>query len=105
MISRIGGYEDCKLFEDYLMWLKCRKLGLRFLNLPAPLVCMRRASLFERRSGLAYFICEISFVAKAINRNTFPFNWPTISVKSFNASSNAKNIYEAINDASQERLD
>lgn len=68
VISRIGGYEDCKLFEDYLMWLKCRKLGLRFLNLPAPLVCMRRASLFERRSGLAYFICEISFVAKAINR-------------------------------------
>ena len=50
------------------MWLKCRKLGLRFMNLPAPLVCMRRASLLERRSGIAYFICEINFAAKAINR-------------------------------------
>ena len=29
---------------------------------------MRRASLLERRSGLAYFMSEISFVTKAINR-------------------------------------
>jgi len=66
-LRRIGAYEDCKLFEDYFLWLKCKKHGLRFLNLSAPLLCMRRASLFDRRSGFFYFLCEFRFALKALN--------------------------------------
>ena len=48
------------------MWLKC-ELGLRFMNLPAPLVCMRRASLLERRSGIVILFAKL-IAAKTINR-------------------------------------
>ena len=60
-ICSIGGYRHMRFFEDYCLWLIARRCGLRFGNLEAPLVCMRRAGLLLRRSGLQYALDEAQF--------------------------------------------
>lgn len=67
-IVSVGGYEDCRFFEDYFLWLKCKKYGLRFQNSFSESVLMRRVSLHQRRSGLRYFYCELAFSLKAYTR-------------------------------------
>jgi glycosyltransferase involved in cell wall biosynthesis len=73
-IMSVGSYEDIPLFEDYFLWLKARKAGLRFVGIDQPLVCMRRASIISRRSGLHYFQAELAFFRKCWRRQLLPFS-------------------------------
>jgi len=65
-ILEVGSYDDVKFFEDYYLWLKCRKAGLTFLGLRRPLVYMRRPNVSVRRSGLVYAKCEFNFLSKIL---------------------------------------
>lgn len=60
-ICSLGGYKHLRFFEDYFLWLIARRAGLRFGNLEVPLVCMRRAGVLSRRSGLQYALDEARF--------------------------------------------
>ena len=64
-ILAIGSYENVPFFEDYYLWLKARKAGLRIANLPLVLVHMRRSSALGRRSGFSYLISELYFFRQA----------------------------------------
>jgi len=65
-IARVGSYENIRFFEDYYLWLKCRKYGLQFFTCPYPLVYMRRCGALPRRSGLLYMLREVYFVYKVM---------------------------------------
>ena len=74
-ICSIGGYRHMRFFEDYFLWLIARRGGLRFGNLAAPLVCMRRAGLLMRRSGLQYALDEARFCCFSIKNGLIsPFS-------------------------------
>ncbi|MDC0325842.1 glycosyltransferase [bacterium] len=62
-----GSYQDCRYFEDYLLWLTMRDRNAIFANLSLPLVITTRHSFAERRSGLSYFRAELIFVLKYFN--------------------------------------
>lgn len=68
-ILSLGRYPALPCFEDYALWLKARKSGLRFSNIPLPLVYMRRADTLSRRSGYSYAICEAHFYLWALKRS------------------------------------
>ena len=68
-ILSIGSYENIPCFEDFFLWLKARKSGLVFANIPEPLVSMSRSNVLERRQGLQYFKFETSFVFLAFRRS------------------------------------
>lgn len=72
-VMSVGSYEDVPLFEDYFLWLKARKAGLRFVGIDQPLVCMRRASVISRRSGLRYCLAEFLFVRMCLRIRVLPF--------------------------------
>lgn len=73
-IQRIGSYENVLYFEDYFLWLKSRKAGLIFANLPEVLVLMSRSSILERRTGFHYLGCELNFVLLAFWRKLISLN-------------------------------
>jgi len=74
LIQSIGSYEHCPFFEDYLLWLKARRAGLSICNLPVVLVCMRRSSVLDRRSGFGYFRAEVFFFLLAFRRHLLPLS-------------------------------
>ena len=65
-ILGIGSYQHMPLFEDYYLWLRARKYGLRFFNLKEPLVYMRRSDMMKRRSGWPYLVNEFNFLRVSI---------------------------------------
>lgn len=81
-IQSIGGYRHMRFFEDYYLWLIAKHNGLRFENLEAPLVCMRRTGLLSRRSGLSYLWHEAYFYYSAITRGFIsPWFSPLFAVR------------------------
>ena len=61
-IQMVGGYHDCKSFEDYSLWIRFMIKGFKITNLKSPpLVCMDRPDLRTRRSGNSYLRDELSF--------------------------------------------
>ena len=63
-ILKIGSYMPIESFEDWYLWLRAFKAGLRMKNLPMILVFARTDSTFiDRRSGLHYSYREL----KALN--------------------------------------
>ena len=54
-IERVGGYKDFYLLEDYYLWIRILKNGLKGYNIEEPLLYMRAgADMYKRRSGLKY---------------------------------------------------
>ena len=62
-----GSYQDCRYFEDFLLWLRMRDRNAIFANLSLPLVITTRHSFAERRSGFSYFRAELQFILKYFN--------------------------------------
>lgn len=55
LILKIGGYPNIKGFEDYALWGKCIKAGLRMRNINNVLVKVNAGnSMIERRGGINY---------------------------------------------------
>lgn len=81
-VQSLGGYNNMLFFEDYYIWLLARRAGLRFGNLHKPLVFMRRAELFSRRSGYFYAYCELKFYLTCIRRGLLnPFYVPLFIIR------------------------
>ena len=79
-LQKIGSYENVMYFEDYFLWLKARKAGLVFANIPIPLVKMARNSILERRTGYRYFVYEIKFILLSAKRRLItPFDFLTLT--------------------------
>ena len=72
-ILNAGSYRIIDAFEDYYLWLRCKKINLKFENLNEPLVAMRRESNILRRYGFHYAIWEIIFLRKLILENLINF--------------------------------
>ena len=68
-----GSYQIIESFEDYYLWLRCKKINLKFENLNEPLVAMRRESNTLRRYGFHYAMQELSFLRKIIFENLINF--------------------------------
>ena len=69
-ILRVGSYKDVKHFEDYELWLRCLKNGLKIHNINKELVAMKRTSYLSKRNGLKYALFEYKFLKEAIKENT-----------------------------------
>jgi hypothetical protein len=73
-ILAVGSYEHMPAFEDYYLWLKCRRSGCVFMSIEKPLVYMRRYATIERRSGLSYAIKEYKFFTQSLSNNLLPLH-------------------------------
>ena len=74
LISRLGGYQEGIFPEDYFLWLKARKKGIKFYNIPEVLVYMRTTDdFYVRRSGWQYAIKEYHFYKTAYSQDLLSF--------------------------------
>jgi len=61
LVRAVGGYGDCALMEDYLLWAKMILAGARVANVAEPLVGYRvGAGAYARRGGLAQLRAELA---------------------------------------------
>jgi len=67
-----GNYENCNLFEDYLLWAKIIQNGYKVANLCDPLVeTTVDNEYFKRRGGLKYIFDEIALCKRLLALNYF----------------------------------
>ena len=57
-VRAVGGYRDVPLMEDYDLWVRLLAAGVRFENMPEPLVRFRADGMFDRRSARGIFSAE-----------------------------------------------
>lgn len=58
-VRAVGGYRDVPLMEDYDLWVRLLAAGVRFENMPEPLVKFRADGMFGRRSAQGIFAAEL----------------------------------------------
>ena len=63
-----GGYPVEGTNEDVALWFRCARLGLRFDNLPEPLLVFRVATDFWRRRGLRKARSELACYLRGIHQ-------------------------------------
>ena len=81
-VLAVGGYVHCNYFEDYFLWIRMLTLGYQVRNLDCfPFVGMDRPSFKFRRSGISYFLDELSFglTLCVYSHTTFAFALPVIA--------------------------
>ena len=62
-IIKAGNYEKMDFFEDYLMWLKVKSIGGKFVNIPHSLVSSNfNKNYITRRHGKKYFLHYLNFI-------------------------------------------
>ena len=67
-----GNYENCNLFEDYLLWAKIIQNGYKVANLCDPLVeTTVDNEYFKRRGGIKYIFDEIALCKRLLALNYF----------------------------------
>ncbi|MCL2083509.1 MAG: glycosyltransferase [Oscillospiraceae bacterium] len=67
-VLKVGGYGECRYFEDYELWTKLLAAGCSGYNIPEPLLKMRAGSnLYARRGGKEYFECIRKFEKFRLN--------------------------------------
>jgi len=67
-----GSYENCHLFEDYLLWAKVIQHGYRIANLCEPLVeTTVDNEYFKRRGGITYIANEIALCKRLLDLKYF----------------------------------
>tara|TARA_A100001011_G_C14276153_1_gene829347 strand:+ start:143 stop:1042 length:900 start_codon:yes stop_codon:yes gene_type:complete len=74
-ILKAGSYSDMDYFEDYYLWLRCKKMNYKFLNIATPLVAMKRKDNLDRRHGLIYAYKEILFLKSCFKENIISTNY------------------------------
>lgn len=83
-VQSAGGYGECRLFEDYELWLKLLSRGSRGYNLPDPLLKMRTGNgLYDRRGGRGYFRCIRHFerFKRSLGFTTIPEYWFSLLIR------------------------
>jgi glycosyltransferase involved in cell wall biosynthesis len=81
-ILKIGGYQHRPGMEDYDLWLRGLRDGLRFENLPVTVVRARtNRSFYERRRGLTYARQELALGAMKLKLGL----WPPVGVAAVTA--------------------
>jgi glycosyltransferase involved in cell wall biosynthesis len=64
-VMSVGGYVDCPMFEDYLLWVRLMLANHKLANLKAVLVESEiQDDFFVRRGGINYWGMEREFLAK-----------------------------------------
>lgn len=72
-ILDVGGYQHCPGYEDYYLWVRVLKRHLA-MNISDVLVYARTdRGFFKRRSGLSFFLKELSFQIKLFNEGYITF--------------------------------
>ncbi|MDP6585892.1 MAG: hypothetical protein QF535_14645, partial [Anaerolineales bacterium] len=67
-----GNYENCHLFEDYLLWAKIIQNGYKVANLCEPLVeTIVNDEYFDRRGGTKYIAYEITLCKRLLDLKYF----------------------------------
>lgn len=60
---KAGGYQPIRYVEDYDLWVRMLKIGIKFHNIPEVLVHVRCGkSMLERRSGIPYLTVELRLI-------------------------------------------
>ena len=63
-------YQECNRMEDYFLWLRAFRIGLKFSNLREPLVSTNiDKSFFKRRSGFDIVISEFKIQKYILSEN------------------------------------
>ena len=68
VLTLAGGYPVESTNEDVALWFRCADLGLRFDNLPEPLLVFRVGTDFWRRRGLRKALSELMCYLRGIHR-------------------------------------
>lgn len=68
VLALAGGYPVAGTNEDVALWFRCASLGLRFDNLPEPLLVFRVAPDFWRRRGLRKARSELMCYLRGIHQ-------------------------------------
>lgn len=64
-VNRAGGYQECRWFEDYYLWLRMLERGCRAYNIKQPILYMRAGKgMYSRRGGFKYTIAALKFRMK-----------------------------------------
>lgn len=68
-----GGYVEIKGFEDFFLWLRMLKMGMKFVNIPEVLVDARlNPKSIDRRRGLGYLKTERRFFSEVSKQGLLP---------------------------------
>lgn len=69
-----GGYQECRWFEDYYLWLRMLKKGCKGYNINQPILYMRAGkAMYSRRGGLKYTIAALKFRKKVFKEGFCSF--------------------------------
>ncbi len=69
-VLRVGNYENIMHLEDYYLWYKMYRMGMKMDNMDKPLVKARIDNLYEKRSGWKYFKWELN-LQKQLRKSGF----------------------------------
>ena len=65
-IISAGNYKHMPFFEDYYLWLRCKKIGINFLNIKKNLAVTNiDLGYIKRRDGISYFKNFLEFQKNA----------------------------------------
>lgn len=71
-IMNAGNYANCRLFEDYDLYIRLLKNNCKCYNIQVPLVCLRIGNdFYKRRGGLTYLIFMLKFKNKQLQDGYF----------------------------------
>lgn len=62
LVESVGGYQHFSFFEDYFLWIRMLRSGVKGYNIQNCLVFMRAGDdMYDRRGGINYFKNVLSF--------------------------------------------
>ena len=73
-VLSVGGYLDCKFFEDYHLWARLLLHGYSLANLDEVFVeTVIEDGFFQRRGGISYLISEMRFLSEMLELDFMSF--------------------------------
>ena len=66
-IKKIGGYPIIPKCQDYFLWVKCYQAGLKFYNLPFPLIIVHLDYEMMKRRNYFYYKNELKIYRYMLN--------------------------------------
>jgi len=73
-VENVGGFIDWYCEEDYYLWIRMYLAGMKFANVPQPLVNVRVGKeMYQRRGGIKYFLSEAKLQGYMLKNNIIGF--------------------------------
>ncbi len=72
-LAAVGGYRDARLLEDWDLYLRLLRSGVRFGAVQEPLVRVRTAAHAHRRGGLRHLASDLQFRRECLRRGDICF--------------------------------